>query len=787
MKRILIVILVIAAIGYSGDLFAASTKDYAVQISAAIQTTPPKITLSWVQDTSGVPTSYTVYRKLKSETAWYPLATLSGSTLAYDDTNVAMGNAYEYKVHRLAVDHAGYGYIFVGIDAPLSESRGKVILLVDITKAQALVNELNILEQDLVGDGWQVVRHDVSRVDSVANIKNIIKADYNADPDNIKSVFLFGRVPVPYSGDLAPDGHYPDHAGAWPADAYYVDMVGAWTDTSVNDIQASAVRNENIPGDGKFDQNVLYTPVKLEIGRVDLFSMTSLPGSPTELDLLRRYLNKDHAFRHKLINPEKRGLIGDNFGVFSGEAFAAGGWRNFSSFFGPANISTAASGQWIPMLKDTSYLWAYGCGGGSYTSASGIGNTTDLVTNDVKTVFTMLFGSYFGDWDSTNNFLRSPLATPTYGLTCVWSGRPDWAFHHMALGETIGYGARLTQNNLGSGGLYSDYRNSSAGYVHVALMGDPTLRMHVVAPVSSLDGSKSGLTVSLSWNASSDTVLGYNVYRADSMQGKFTRLNSSLITATAYTDNNSLADNPIYMVRAVKKEDTASGTYYNASQGVFWPAPNLMPGDMSGDGTISAFDASLVAQHAVGLITLNSEQASKADVTGDVTISAYDASLIAQKAVGLITEFPVEQSVTTYSLNLLTTGYGSVAINPLQAAYAPGTQVILTANSTPVYFFSSWSGNLTGTTNPVTITMDSNKTITANFTVKAYTLTINAVNGTVTKSPNQATYVQGTQVTLTATPNTGYTFTNWSGSISSPSNPVYVIMDSNKTITANFQ
>jgi uncharacterized repeat protein (TIGR02543 family) len=208
---------------------------------------------------------------------------------------------------------------------------------------------------------------------------------------------------------------------------------------------------------------------------------------------------------------------------------------------------------------------------------------------------------------------------------------------------------------------------------------------------------------------------------------------------------------------------------------------------MSGDGTISAYDASLVAQHVVGLITLSSEQINKADVTGDTTVSAYDASLIAQKAVGLVTLFPVEESVTTYSLNLVTTGYGSVTINPLQAAYAPGTQVTLTANPATAYLFTGWSGNLTGTTNPVTITMDSNKTITANFTVKTYTLTINAVNGTVTKTPSQTTYAYYTQVTLTATPNTGYTFANWSGSISSTSNPAYITMDSNKTVTANFQ
>lgn len=68
----------------------------------------------------------------------------------------------------------------------------------------------------------------------------------------------------------------------------------------------------------------------------------------------------------------------------------------------------------------------------------------------------------------------------------------------------------------------------------------------------------------------------------------------------------------------------------------------LLYGDVSGDGSISAYDASLAAQYAVGLITLTPDQINKADVSGDGGVSAYDASLIAQRAVGLIDKFPVE-------------------------------------------------------------------------------------------------------------------------------------------------
>jgi parallel beta-helix repeat protein len=73
-------------------------------------------------------------------------------------------------------------------------------------------------------------------------------------------------------------------------------------------------------------------------------------------------------------------------------------------------------------------------------------------------------------------------------------------------------------------------------------------------------------------------------------------------------------------------------------------------GDVSGNGTISAYDASLILQHLVGLITLTSEQQEIADVSDNGAISAYDAALILQYTVGLITKFPVE-TIDAPSLN----------------------------------------------------------------------------------------------------------------------------------------
>lgn len=559
-----------------------NTSEYSVQVSAQVQVSPPQIMLNWPQDGCDAPTAYTVYRKSLDDLTWGSGTHLPPSATFFLDTNLDVGVAYEYQVVKTTHFYAGYGYIYAGIKVPMTEDRGKLLLVVDKTYAVELAPELAQLEQDLRGDGWSVIRLDVNRTDSVVKVKELIKAQYLADPVAVKCVFLFGHIPVPYSGNIVPDGHAPDHQGAWPCDGFYGDMDGVWTDKSVNVAIAADPRNRNVPGDGKFDQSTFPAPLKLMVGRVDLANMPGRLSSagpatfPSELELLRNYLAKDHKFRTRQFDLPRRGIVGDYFGVRDGEAFAASGWRNFAAFFSAGKIDVLPKERtWIASLSTNSYLWAYGCGAGTYTSIGGLGTadgyndgvTTDIVKGDVKAVFTLLFGSWLGDWDSEDDLQRSVLATPSYGLTCVWSGRPHWFLHHMALGEPIGFSTRLTQNNRGDG-LYHNQMNNGASQIHIALMGDPTLRMHVVAPPAQLVANCHDSMADLAWRASDDSVLGYHVYRGSQPDGPFTRLTVTPLTNTVFSDPHP-GRTPTYMVRALKLETSGSGTYFNLSEGGF--------------------------------------------------------------------------------------------------------------------------------------------------------------------------------------------------------------------------
>ncbi len=317
-----------------------------------------------------------------------------------------------------------------------------------------------------------------------------------------------------------------------------------------------------MPGDGKFDPTYFDEYASdLMVGRVDLAAMPAFAQS--EMELLRQYLAKEHHYRVGATRSEARGLVDDNFGFFSGEAFAQNGLRDLGTFYGPSNV---VADHWFPLLRTNAYQSAYGCGAGVYTSAGGVGTTADFAAGPVRTVFTMLFGSYFGDWDTTNCFLRAPLASVPSALTCVWAGRPKWFSHPMDLGEPIG-----TVSHLLHGSIFMDYEEEIlASGVHATLMGDPTLRLRYPDPPRNLSATATvGQTV-LAWSPSADSnVLGYTVSRADIGSLSFTNLHAGFLNETGFTDATARATAVLYRVRSMKKEIVRSGSYTNLGQGVY--------------------------------------------------------------------------------------------------------------------------------------------------------------------------------------------------------------------------
>ncbi len=547
-----------------------TTKDRAVVIKVTTGRAPDMfIRLDWLGDPNA--NDYTIRRKMKDETSWQPVKVQAGTDTTFIDYDVVTGVGYEYYIDKWTDKYEGYGYVYAGVELPETPYRGKALLLVDTTMMEPLAFELQRFCQDIAADGWEVIMRAVPRAETfdrekVAAVKAVVNEEYQKDSINLNTLIIFGRVAVPYSGRVAPDSHFPDHYGAWPADVYYCVMDGEWTDNSVNYPSSTRIENRNIPNDGKYDQALIPGNSMLQSGRIDFYNLPFFSQSETEL--LRRYLDKNHAFRHKIYTCANRALIDDGFQMSSGEAYAATAWMNFPLLVPPDSVFEDSFRYKLP-VKD--YLWAYGCHMGGYTSSYNTAYSEEMAVTPYNAVFTILFGSYYGDYDSENNLLRAAIASSPSILTCSWSGRPFWPIQHMALGETIGYATRLSQNNKTTYVTTGFYCMKGT---HIALMGDPTLRMHYTDPPKNLavqprNGRYGSKQAVLSWNPSNDHIIGYNIYRKEFPEDKYVKINGTPVTDTTFTDPAPFVLTNHYLVRAVRLEYTPVGSYYNLSLGTF--------------------------------------------------------------------------------------------------------------------------------------------------------------------------------------------------------------------------
>lgn len=639
------------------------------------EVTPSSIVLKWQggdQNTTG----FKIFRKDITPgpqswpigpiiTPWptTPIVNLGPSVTTWTDWWPPAGRSYEYQIERTRNhplnDKSAFGYTVAGISVPPVHSRGKLII-VYITPTAAFPRDFTPpqdFKEALAADGWQLVLIPVHEDTSVSDVKAAIKAAYLTDTLNTKAVLLLGHVRVPYSGlfdttdfnyvtrTMPPDYH-DNHGGAWPADAYYGDMSAEWSTglTWVAGSSADGSRNYNTPA--RFDATQLPSDVELPVGRVD-FKHLAPSITKSEAELMAQYFKKNVDFRMGKFRDQvsqSQAAIADYWqdstsgSMPDWKALSGTAWGNFPNFTGgagPVNIeiipshdSSKLRNYFVHLDKtrpeNAGYLWSGAFGDGSFSSLGQegslyyIGETSDWQARDIKSVFVVLGGSYFGDWDSNWNdasvvpgdlhahndldfdhptgkpsFLRAALASSSYTLAAMWAGRPAWFLHHMALGYPLGYSTLLTQNNKSEvssnpSGKYfyqgSGVLNAGGNQVHVALIGDPTLRTHIVKPPGQVTGGNALADAAMiTWTMSPDrgygsgpdgSFVGYYVYRGPTRIGPFTlRAQKGPEEYSFYETRDP--NNPYYLVRAARLErynpSSGAGVYENLSAGILTP------------------------------------------------------------------------------------------------------------------------------------------------------------------------------------------------------------------------
>ena len=527
-------------------------------------------------------TTMPIFRKAPGETEWTSVGEISTNSTDFADLTAEIGVPYHYLV--------GSGndvvLLYAGLDVPAVHARGKVVLLIDDAYESSLTNELDRLVQDLAGDGWTVIRHTIPHAlepdtagqpDQVLAIRGLLQSIYNADPTGVKGAFIIGHAAVPLSGNQEPGGH--DDWGATAADGFYTDMLSGfgvlgWSDEFVNTTNQykpdSTPRlpregRRNIPGDGKFDQELLPSGAQLFLGRVDMDKLTNVTATIPEL--LRRYLNKDHAYRSIGIRDQK-GLVKGTYRFLTPSDTVPQMYSILGSvdsiLHGATNQLDGPSNQfdwWYLLLSPTGpydgFLWAMGTSAAGDSSVEGIATSDDYRKFDPRAIFITHGGSYFQDYDFTDNILRALITTTNFALGSGWVYGPTF---ELGLGTPIGHCLQNLQNSYEVGG------GTHAQAIRTWL-GDPTIRPHVVPPVTALSASAANGVVSLSWTAPSNTVAGYYIYRSSNLNGPFALLNESPVSTNAYS--TSQTNDGLYMVRATALQQTGSGSYWNLSQGAF--------------------------------------------------------------------------------------------------------------------------------------------------------------------------------------------------------------------------
>jgi hypothetical protein len=619
---------------------------FEIHLSASAVASPPTINLSWSNSRTGE--VLRIYRKLPSETSWTMKMETNAvpNPTAWSDQGVTAGQLYHYQISRrslLTTGLYGYdrGYTFAAVDLPAASDRGAVLLVVDHRFTNSLAPEINRFIDDLTGDGWLVIRTNFtggqhmftdyynnngyadydtnnSSVSSMATLtpwktnvpflKQTI-ATVKSNTPALNSVILLGHLPVPYSGTIAGiyDGHQAnDQANyAYPSDLYYADVASnfSWTDTAVTYATGPfplLMEGRNDPNDGRFDQTYYDRVPALAVGRIDFYKLFNFQDSSQtyfdlwpgfseesrEKELLRRYLNKDHAFRMSTKTYSKRGILqrAADYNAYLSLT------NSFSSLFGGSGYDF---GTWFDNAKNNTYLWGgwIGVAAGTYwhfsadpALGSAIFGTKEFAFSDVQIVFGMMHASHKFEWGISGCNVRAALCgldmlCTTLGGNLGYSSTPSPFLYGMGIGGNIGesykdgaYRKTLfwPRHEHYTDSAWSTGVNGAGDAVGGGLFGDPTLRLEFVRPPTDIHVVRQATNDVVTWISSTDTnVCGYQVLASDSRSGPFSLAHTNYLSSST-TNFSSYGTNVIYSVFAVRKEETLnSGIFTNRSEAIY--------------------------------------------------------------------------------------------------------------------------------------------------------------------------------------------------------------------------
>jgi len=179
---------------------------------------------------------------------------------------------------------------------------------------------------------------------------------------------------------------------------------------------------------------------------------------------------------------------------------------------------------------------------------------------------------------------------------------------------------------------------------------------------------------------------------------------------------------------------------------------------------------------------------------GTVVSTAASYTLTLTGNLNLVANFTVNSVNYTVAVSASPSSGGGVAGG---GTFASGNSHTVTATPNSGYSFAGWTanGSIVSTSASYTFTLNSNVALIANFAANppppnpvSFTIAVSASPTTGGIVTGAGTFASGSSQTVTATPNSGYTFANWTanGSVVSTSASYTLTLNSNVTLLANF-
>jgi hypothetical protein len=584
------------------NAFSAATLNYGIRLQWV---------RGWEGDWQTNAQLYGISRRTASSGSAFTSLTNGIRTNSWVDTTAALGAYYEYRLDRHpSVPILDHPVIVAARDGAPVDQRGRAILMIDQTLTNALWSDFEAYKRQLAADGWAVTNYYVPRhfdsplnpdcgtyhgdavsgwranTNNMALIKDHIRREYTNNLTATNVVVILGHLPIPFSGLTGEDGHGctinpPDHQGAWVSDMWYSDMTGTWTDVGTYNNCFLCI-GDNIPGDGKFDQDNIPnepdgSPGRLEmpLGRIDFAQLPvfangeRFPGVTTEaqaeVKLFQRYFDKVRRFRRGEIGflRESRSWQGDgNFHEMIGgshwintRAFGAAALETFSPHFQGTDL----------FLASTNYLWGTH---GDYGFFDDIGHDQNPIGRQHSSIdvaklieaprgmFMLLDASFLGDWYYPDNLMRVCLGVPDTSLVTLWGRNHRWRTERVHAG--MGMYAMLQDSVLA--GLATSTQRS--------LLGDPTVREQYIRPVANLTTQKAGTTAVLTWPSNADADAGYRIYRAENINAAVWNL-IGIVPAgtTVWTNTPANQSTNVFLIKGVGTRASGSGSFFVLSLG----------------------------------------------------------------------------------------------------------------------------------------------------------------------------------------------------------------------------